>query len=103
MFFIFKKDSFLTEENELPNSLNASKRLRQNKKVRLHNKSIKSTVRTSIKAFDKAVFTHDKTAAEQAYTSFVKLIDTAAGKGIYHKNTAARKKSRLHKVLVNMK
>jgi len=46
---------------------------------------------------------HDKATAEAAYTRFVKLIDTAAGKGIYHKNTAARKKSRLHNVLVNMK
>lgn len=87
----------------MPNNANAAKRLRQNLKVRAHNRSIKSTVRTSIKAFEKAVLKHDKPTAEQAYTKFVKLIDTAAGKGIYHKNTAARKKSRLHNVLVNMK
>lgn len=87
----------------MPNSINASKRLRQNKKRRLHNKSIKSTVRTSIKSFEQAVMKHEKAEAEKAYTQFVKLMDTAAGKGIYHKNTAARKKSRLHNVLVNMK
>lgn len=87
----------------MPNNANAEKRLRQNKKKRLHNRSIKSTVRTSVKVFEQAVLKHDKSTAEAAYTKFVKLIDTAAGKGIYHKNTAARKKSRLHNVLVNMK
>ena len=37
-----------------------------------------------------------------AYAEFVKLIDTAAGKGLYHSNTAARKKSRLHKKLASL-
>lgn len=59
-------------------------------------------MRTSIKAFEVAVKKHDREAAEVNFNKFVKLIDTAAGKGVYHRNTAARKKSRLHKVLVGM-
>lgn len=83
----------------MPNSNDAAKRHRQNLKRRTHNRAIKSRVRTSIKAFDTAVDGKDKTGAETQYTEFVKLIDTAAGKGLYHRNTAARKKSRLYKKL----
>jgi small subunit ribosomal protein S20 len=84
----------------LPNSNDAAKRHRQNVKRRSHNRAIKSRVRTSIKAFETAVEKKDKAVAETTYAEFVKLIDTAAGKGLYHSNTAARKKSRLHKRLV---
>lgn len=83
----------------MPNSNDAAKRHRQNLKRRTHNRSIRSRVRTSIKAFETAVDSKDKAVAETAYAEFVKLMDTAAGKGLYHRNTAARKKSRLHKRL----
>jgi len=86
----------------LPNSNDAAKRQRQNDKRRVHNKAIRSRVRTSIKAFESAVDGQDKAAAEAKYAEFVKLIDTAAGKGLYHSNTAARKKSRLHKRLATL-
>ena len=86
----------------MPNSNDAAKRHRQNLKRRTHNRAIKSRVRSSIKAFDMAVDGKDKTGAQTHYAEFVKLIDTAAGKGIYHRNAAARKKSRLHKKLANL-
>lgn len=86
----------------MPNSNDAAKRHRQNLKRRTHNRGIRSRVRTSIKAFDIAVDKKDKTVAESSYAEFVKLIDTAAGKGLYHSNTAARKKSRLHKKLASL-
>ena len=86
----------------MPNSNDAAKRHRQSLKARAHNRSIKSTVRTSIKSFEAAVKHHDKAEAEASFARFVKLIDTAAGKGLYHKNTAARKKSRLHKALAKL-
>lgn len=86
----------------MPNTLDAAKRHRQNLKARAHNRTIRSTVRTSVKAFDVAVEAKDKAKAEETYAQFVKLIDTATGKGLYHKNMAARKKSRLHKALVAM-
>lgn len=86
----------------MPNTLDAAKRHRQNLKARAHNRTIRSTVRTSVKAFEMAVEAKDKAKAEVTYAQFVKLIDTATGKGLYHKNMAARKKSRLHKALVAM-
>jgi small subunit ribosomal protein S20 len=86
----------------VPNSNDAAKRHRQSLKARVHNRSIKSTVRTSIKSFEAAVKNQNKAEAEASYARFVKLIDTAAGKGLYHKNTAARKKSRLHRALAGL-
>ena len=83
----------------MPNSNDAAKRHRQSVKRRLHNRAIKSHVRSSIKAFESAVSRKEKSVAETQFAEVVKLIDTAAGKGIYHRNTAARKKSRLHKRL----
>ncbi len=86
----------------MPNSNDAAKRHRQSVKQRTHNRAIRSRVRTSIKAFESAVDKKDKAVAEASYNEFVKLIDTAAGKGLYHSNTAARKKSRLHKRLAEL-
>ena len=84
----------------MPNSKDAAKRHKQSLKRRIHNRSIRSQVRTSVKTFEVAVAGKDKAVAETAYADFVKLIDTASGKGLYHRNTAARKKSRMHKRLV---
>lgn len=83
----------------MPNSIDAAKRHRQSEKRRLRNRSIRTRVRSSIKDFETAVTANDKNTAELKYGEFVKLIDTAAGKGVYHRNMAARKKSRLHKRL----
>ena len=77
----------------------AAKRHRQSLKRRLRNRTAKSEVKTSIKIFTSAVSSKDKDEAGKAYNFVVKKMDTAAGKGIYHKNTVARKKSRLAKML----
>jgi small subunit ribosomal protein S20 len=77
----------------------AAKRHRQSLKRRLKNRTAKSEVRTSIKIFTTAVSSKDKVEADKAYKLVTKNMDTAAGKGIYHKNTVARKKSRLAKML----
>ncbi len=81
----------------------AIKRNRQIQKRTALNRSLKSSVRTSIKAFEAAVSEGDKEAAEERYRYMTKKLDTAAGKGLYHRNTAARKKSRLAKRLNGMK
>lgn len=83
----------------MPNSKDSAKRHKQSLKRRIHNRSMRSQVRTSVKTFEVAVAGKDKAVAESAYAEFVKLIDTASGKGLYHRNTAARKKSRMHKRL----
>ena len=73
----------------------AEKRERQEERRRLRNRMAKSTMRTAIKKFDAAVAAGDKDAAVKALAERSKLLDTVAGKGIIHRNTAARKKSRL--------
>lgn len=73
----------------------AKKRVRQSADSRLRNREVKSTFRTAVKNFDAAVAAGDKAAAEEAMKLSVKLLDSAASKGILHRNTADRKKSRI--------
>ncbi len=80
----------------------AEKRERQNAKRRLHNRQIKSTVRTAIKKFDAAVVAGDKAKASEAMALSFKLLDSAASKGVLHRNTASRKKSRLYKAFAKL-
>ncbi len=81
----------------------AIKRNRQIQKRTALNRSLRSSVRTSIKAFEAAVAEGDKEAARERYSYMTKKLDTAAGKGLYHKNMAARKKARMAKRLNQMK
>ena len=80
----------------------AAKRNRQNIKRNLRNRMVKSTVHTAKRKFFAAVKADDKDLAASEFIALSKLIDTAAGKNIYHRNTAARKKSRLNKMLNKM-
>ena len=73
----------------------AEKREREEAKRRLINRAAKSKVRTAIKKFDQAVMKGDKETAEASLKESCKLLDSAASKGVMHKNTASRKKSRL--------
>lgn len=77
----------------------AAKRHRQSLRRRLRNRIAVSEVRTCVKSFISAVDSKNKEDAENAFRLVVKKIDTAAGKGIFHINTVARKKSRLAKML----
>jgi len=77
------------------NTPQARKRVGQNEKRRLRNKHHKSTMRTAIKQVEKAVEQGDKQAAQAALDPAVSLIDKVAGKGVIHRNTAARQVSRL--------
>ena len=79
----------------MANTPQARKRVGQNEKRRLHNKHHKSTMRTAIKKVEKAVDQGDKEAAQAALDPAVSLIDKVAGKGVIHRNTAARTISRL--------
>ena len=77
----------------------AAKRLRQSEKRRLRNRMTKSTILTARKRFQAAVKEKDQEKAQTEFVYVVKLLDTAAGKGMFHKKTVARKKSRLNKAL----
>jgi len=73
----------------------AAKRLHQSIGRRLRNRKSKSTAKTAIHKFEANIIAKDKTAAAIQLIQVQKLLDTAAGKGILHKNQVARKKSRL--------
>jgi len=77
----------------------AAKRNRQNVKRNLRNRIVKSTVHTAKRKFVSAVKSGDKEKAAVEFKNLSKLIDTAAGKNIFHINTAARKKSGLNKII----
>lgn len=83
----------------MPSNSSAAKRQRQNQARRLRNKTTRSRVRTLNKRFLKAVKEKDNETAGEEFKLFEKAMDSAARKGVYHKNTAARKKSRMHKLL----
>jgi len=80
----------------LPHTKSVAKRVRQNEKRRLRNKAVKSYVRTMIK---RVLESEDK---EEALRKAYSALDKAVKKGVIHKNTAARKKSRLAKLVKKM-
>ena len=59
------------------------------------NSRVKSSVHTAIRRTTEAIATGDADALKKAYEKASSSIDSAARKGVLHKNTAARKKSRL--------
>ena len=80
----------------MANSAQARKRARQAEKHRQHNAELRSRMRTSIKKIVNAIATGDKDKAQEVYKSSVPVIDSTAGKGLMHRNKAARHKSRLN-------
>jgi small subunit ribosomal protein S20 len=58
--------------------------------------SKRSQLGTSVKKVVKAIEAGDKAQAEAAYKAAVPVLDKMTGKGIVHKNAAARQKSRLN-------
>ena len=66
------------------------------------NKAIKSRVKTYVKKVEAAIAAGDKVAAQSALSAATKEIDMACTKGVYHKNNASRKVSRLAKAVNGM-
>lgn len=81
----------------MANHKSALKRVRQNAKRNEINRGNRSKVRTQIKKLRAAIAGHDKTAGKELLNPTISVIDKAVSKGIIHKNTAARYKSRLTK------
>ncbi|HSB22193.1 MAG TPA: 30S ribosomal protein S20 [Burkholderiaceae bacterium] len=71
------------------------KRARQDVALNAHNTALRSRFRTVIKNVQKAVASGDKAKATELFKSAQPVIDSVADKGIFHKNKAARHKSRL--------
>ncbi|MBO5507868.1 MAG: 30S ribosomal protein S20 [Bacteroides sp.] len=79
----------------MANIKSAKKRIDVINKKTLRNKMIKSKVKTVVKKVEAAVAAGDKEAAQTNLLVAISEINKAASKGIYHKNNAARKVSRL--------
>lgn len=79
----------------MANIKSAKKRARQNVKLRKHNASRRSMMRTYVKHVVKAIEKGDVEGAKAALLKAQPVLDKAANKGLIHQNTAARKKSRL--------
>ena len=77
----------------MPNIKSSKKDVIRSKVAYEKNKANKTALKTVLKKFDAALTAGDKAAAEVAYKDAVTAVDKAQGKGLLHKNTAARKKS----------
>ena len=82
----------------MAHSKSALKRIRQNEKRRMRNRIIKSRVKSFLTKSEYAI-KNKQDDSEEIIKDFISAIDKAVKKGIYHKNTAARKKSKLMKKL----
>ncbi len=82
----------------MPNIKSSIKRVKINQKKNLRNRMVKSAVKTEVKKFN-AVLAADPSSAAAELSIVTSTIDKAASKGIVHKNTANRRKSRLAKAL----
>jgi small subunit ribosomal protein S20 len=71
------------------------KRVRQDVKLNAANTALRSKFRTVVKNVQKAVVSGDKAKATELFQAAQSVIDSVADKGIFHKNKAARHKSRL--------
>ena len=79
----------------MANHKSAKKRIRQNEKIRLRNRDIKSSVRTAIKKVIAAANEKDFNKANELLKAAEKSLARAARKKILHANNAARRISRL--------
>jgi len=90
------------EVYDLANIKSAKKRILVSQTRADRNKAIRSGVKTAVKKVFAAIESGDKAAAKAELASATKVIEMAASKGVYHKNNAARKVSRISKAVNKM-
>jgi small subunit ribosomal protein S20 len=78
------------------------KRNRQNEKRRLNNRNVRGSARTAVSQA-RAAFEEGAPETKEAVLKAISALDTAAEKGVIHKNNAARRKGRLMKKLASFK
>ena len=83
----------------MPVHKSARKRMRQNVVRRMRNRHMKTTIRTMTKKVREAVQQRDVEGAKEALSRAIPLIDKAVSKGVLHWRNAARKVSRLSKLV----
>lgn len=79
----------------MAHSLSAKKRIRQSIKRRARNRARKEDLKNSMKGLTAAITAGDAGKAHEALSQVVQRLDKVAAKGTIHKNTAARRRSRL--------
>lgn len=78
-----------------PRLASGRKRVRQDVKLNAANTSLRSKYRTAVKNVEKALLLGDKDKVTELFGRMQSVVDTVADKNIFHKNKAARDKSRL--------
>ena len=92
----------------MAHSLSAKKRIRQNEKNRARNRWRTRGIKDALKELSDKLMHGSAADAKTAFAAAAKVLDRQAAKGVIHKNTAARRKSRLNakvkaKALTNSK
>jgi small subunit ribosomal protein S20 len=87
----------------LANIKSAIKRIKVTRKKTLRNKMLISKMKTLIKKYDSAIVSRDVELSEKLLSETVGYVDSLVSKGVFHKNNADRKKSRLAKKLDQLK
>ncbi len=83
----------------MPHTKSAKKRMRTSAERRTRNRAVTKGLKVQHKAFEAAIKGGDAVKLKENISQSAKLIDQAAAKGVIHKNTAARKKARLARML----
>ncbi len=83
----------------MANSASAKKRIKQNDRTRTRNRARKSVLKTETRKLLDALKSDDTAKAQEQFTLVTKRIDQVAAKGTLHRKTAARRKSRLAKMI----
>jgi small subunit ribosomal protein S20 len=83
--------------------LSVLKRARQNEKRKLRNLHVRTTVKSAVKSVRSAVEEKDLEGAQKSLLKAIPLIQKARSKGVLHRNTSARKISRLAREVNRLK
>ncbi len=83
----------------MAHSAQARKRSRQSDKARIRNKSVRNEIKTLTKTLNEKVSAKDVEGARALFQSVVAKLDKAARSHVFHRNTAARQKSKAARLL----
>ncbi len=86
----------------MANNKSTEKRILQTERSRQRNKAVKSRMRSAVKGLRSAIAEGDAEKAKGLLPGTIRLVDGTAQKGVIHKNTAARTKSRLQKAVAGL-
>lgn len=79
----------------MANTRSADKRNRQSQKRRIRNQAVRTRVKSAVKKVRESLERGEVDGARAALASAARIIDSAASKGVLHRNTASRRISRL--------